>query len=494
MLSEKTSTTPFLDTAVWSNRIWLGGQWVSGGSTYEVKEPATGETLATIGAASGAEVRKAAAGAKKAQREWAAMPYEKRAAIMRRAGDLWMEHADEVRGWIVREAGGIPPKGDVEINFASAACYEAAALPSMPYGEMLRTPQPQLSFTRRIPVGVVGVISPFNFPLILSIRAVAPALALGNAVILKPDYRTAVCGGVTLARIFEEAGVPAGVFQMLPGRADVGTAMAEDPDIAMISFTGSTQVGRSVAEIAGRHLKKVHLELGGKNALAILDDVDLEKAASVAAFGAFNHQGQICMAVGRILVSEKICEELTQRLTAHASHLPVGNPASEQVALGPVIDQKQRDRIHRIVTEAVSKGAKIETGGTYENLFYQPTVLSNVAPTSPAFEEEIFGPVAPITTFRSEDELVDLVNETEYGLSLAILSGNPMHALELAERMQSGIVHINDQTVMDEVVNPFGGVKASGPGSRIGGAEANIEAFTEIQWVTMRGELPQYPF
>ncbi len=492
MLGEKTTT--FLDPSTWGGRIFSGGEWTAGSSTYDVIEPATGEAIGQLGAASGEDVRTAARRAAEAQRAWAATPYEERAAIMRRAGDLWRQNADEVRMWIQRESGAIPPKADLEINFAASACYEAAGLPSMPYGQMLRTPQAHLSFTRRLPVGVVGVISPFNFPLILSIRAVAPALALGNTVLLKPDPRTAVCGGVTLARIFEEAGVPAGVFSVVPGGADTGAALVEDPSVQMISFTGSSRGGRAVAELAGRHLKRTHLELGGNSALVILDDVDLEKAASIAAFGAFNHQGQICMATDRVLVSENSAGEFVERLAAHASHLPVGNPWTDPVALGPVIDEKQRDRIHRIVTETVNRGARVATGGTYEGLFYKPTVLAQVPRTAPAFVEEIFGPVAPVTTFRSLEEVAGLANDTDYGLSVGILTNDPFRALALAEKIESGIVHINDQTVMDEVVNPFGGVKASGPGSRIGGPEANIEAFTNVQWVTMRGDLPQYPF
>jgi benzaldehyde dehydrogenase (NAD) len=494
VLEEKAATSSFLDPSAWSGRVFSAGEWTAGSSAYDVIEPATGLSIGRLGSATSADIRAAATRAAEVQRPWAAVPYEERSALLRRAGDLWKRHADEIRGWIVRESGSVPFKAGIETDFAASACYEAAALPSMPYGELLRTPQKQLSMTRRLPVGIVGVISPFNFPLILSIRAVAPALALGNAVILKPDPRTAVSGGVTLARIFEEAGLPAGVLSVLPGGADTGAALAEEPAVSMISFTGSTRAGRAVAETAGRHLKRTHLELGGNSALAILDDVELENAASVAAFGTFNHQGQICMATSRVLVAESVAEEFIERLANHASHLPVGNPATEQVALGPIIDAKQRDRIHRIVTETVDGGAHLVTGGTYDRLFYKPTVLSNVAPTSPAFIEEIFGPVAPVTTYRTLEELVDLVNSTEYGLSLGILTIDPMRGLQLAERMESGIVHIGDQTVMDEVVNPFGGVKASGPGSRIGGARANIEAFTNVQWVTMRSDPPQYPF
>ena len=332
----------------------------------------------------------------------------------------------------------------------------------MPYGELLRSRDPVLSLSRRVPVGVVGVISPFNFPLILSIRAVAPALALGNAVILKPDPRTSVAGGVTLARIFEEAGVPEGVFHVMTGGVDVGEAVVADPNIAMVSFTGSTRGGRQVGALAAKHLKKCHLELGGNSALIVLDDVDVDKAVSVGAFGSFMHQGQICMTTGRHLVQRGISDQYTATLAAHAEHTPVGNPATDQVALGPIIDEKQRDNVHRIVTESVAQGARLAAGGTFEGLFYRPTVLGDVPTDSPAYLEEIFGPVAPVVPFDSVDEAVKLASETEYGLSLGILTNDVMKGLEIADRIPSGVVHINDQTIGDEVVNPFGGVKGTG--------------------------------
>jgi benzaldehyde dehydrogenase (NAD) len=343
-------------------------------------------------------------------------------------------------------------------------------------------------------VGVVGVISPFNAPLILSIRSVAPALALGNAVVLKPDPRTAVSGGVALARIFEEAGLPAGLFHVLPGGAEVGEALVTDPGVHLISFTGSSRTGRIVARLAAEHSKRVHLELGGKSALIILDDVDVEKAVSAGALGSFLHQGQICMAAGRHLVQKRIAEPYVASLVEHANRLPVGNPATEKVALGPIIDLKQRDRIHSLVTSSVDAGARLAAGGKYDGLFYRPTVLTNVPTQAPAFREEIFGPVAPVVVFDTVDQAVELARDTEYGLSLGILSRDIMKALQIADRIPSGVVHINDQTVADEVVNPFGGVRASGGGGRLGGPQANFEAFTEVQWVTIRSDLPAYPF
>ncbi len=482
-----------LDTAAWPSKIFQDG-WVPGsGGDRAVIEPATGDELGRIGLANGADVARAAARASEAQRPWAATGYLERGAIMRRAGRLFEEHAEEIQGWIIRETGAIPPKAQLETWFAATTCYESAGLTSLPYGELLQTRDPILSMSRRIPVGVVGVISPFNFPLILSIRAVAPALALGNAVILKPDPRTSVAGGVVLARIFEEAGVPEGLFSVLPGDATTGEALISDPGVTMISFTGSSRAGKQVGQLAAKHLKRAHLELGGNNALIVLDDVDVERAVSVGAFGSFMHQGQVCMTTGKHLVARDIADTYAEVLAAHAEHTPVGNPATEQVALGPIIDEQQRDRVHRIVTDTVGAGARLAAGGTYEGLFYRPTVLADVPTDAPAFTEEIFGPVAPVVPFDSIDEAVKLAASSEHGLSLGILTRDVMKGLEIAERIPTGVVHINDQTVSDEVVNPFGGVKATGS-SWIGGPRANIEAFTTTQWVTVRGDLPEYPF
>jgi benzaldehyde dehydrogenase (NAD) len=414
--------------------------------------------------------------------------------VLRRAGELLEAHTGEVQDWLARESGAIRPFGDFQVHTSAAECFEASALPSHPYGELLRTGAPRLSFARRLPAGVVGVIAPFNVPTILAVRAVAPALALGNAVLLKPDPRTAISGGVLFARVFEEAGLPAGVLQVLPGGADVGEALVVEPPVRVIAFTGSTAVGRTVGALAGRHLKRVHLELGGNSALVVLPDVDVEKAASVGAWGTFAHSGQVCMATSRHLVHRDIAEEYTQVLTDKVAGLPVGDPFREEVALGPLIDANQRDRVHALVGASVDAGAKVRTGGTYDGLCYRPTVLGDVPVQSPAYREEIFGPVAPVTAFSSLEEVVDLATGTEYGLSLGILTRDVYAGLELAERIPSGLVHINDQTVNDEAVAPFGGVGASGTGSRQGGPAANIEAFTETQWVTLRGDLPSYPF
>ncbi|WP_222195422.1 benzaldehyde dehydrogenase [Modestobacter italicus] len=483
-----------LQDGAWQGKVWTGS-WTDGsGGTYTSVEPATGAELGEVGKATPADVAAAGVRAVAAQREWAALPFEQRAAVLRRAGDLLTEHAQEIKEWLARESGAIQPFGDFQVHTSAQECYEASALPSHPYGELLRSGSPRLSFSRRVPAGVVGVIAPFNVPTILAIRAIAPALALGNAVVLKPDPRTAICGGAVFARVFEEAGVPAGVFQVLPGGADVGEALVTDPAVRVIAFTGSTRAGRAVGALAGQHLKRAHLELGGNSALIVMPDVDVTAAASVGAWGTFAHSGQICMATSRHLVHESIAEEYTAVLAGKVEHLPVGDPFREQVALGPLIDAGQRDRVHELVTSSVGGGATVRTGGTFEGLFYRPTVLGDVPVDAPAYQQEIFGPVAPVTPFSSVDEVAALAAGTEYGLSLGILTRDVHAGLQLAERIPAGLVHINDQTVNDEAVAPFGGVGASGTGSRHGGAQANIEAFTETQWVTLRGDLPVYPF
>jgi benzaldehyde dehydrogenase (NAD) len=485
----------FLDPKQWQNRIFIDGSWVAGsGGSAEVIEPATGDSLGQIGIADAADLARAAESAAKAQRAWAATPHGERAAVLRRAAALWVEHAEEISWWSIREVGMVPGMAGFSMHVAEQECYEAASLPSRPYGELIPSEQPRLSMATRAPVGVVGVISPFNVPIILSIRSVAPALALGNAVILKPDPRTAVSGGVAMVRIFEEAGLPSGVLQMLPGGADVGQAMVADPHIPVISFTGSTEAGRKVGELAGRHLKRAHLELGGNSALIILDDADLEAAVNLAAWGSFFHQGQICMTTGRHLVHERLYDDFVAALADKAGKLPVGNPAQDQVALGPLIDAGQRDKIHGIVTASAAQGAHVAAGGSFDGLFYSPTVLSNVTQDTPAFAQEIFGPVAPVARFSSADEAVHLATASEFGLSLGIVTRDVMKGLALADLMPTGIVHINDQTVNDEANAPFGGLGASGTGSRFGGAAANVEAFTETRWVTVRGQAPTYPF
>jgi benzaldehyde dehydrogenase (NAD) len=476
----------------WSGKA-LSGEWKTlAGGRLDVIEPATGQTLGRVACANAADVRAGAAQARKAQKTWAAMPYGERAGIFRKAAALLESHRAEYAGWIVRETGGITPKAMFEIDSVLHHLHEAAAMLTQPRGLVLPSVEGCTSLARRVPHGVVGVISPFNFPFLLSSRAVLPALATGNAVLLKPDPRTPVSGGVLLALLLEGAGLPNGVFHMLPGEAEAGEALVVDPDVAMISFTGSTAIGRRVGELAGKHLKKVALELGGKNALIVLDDADMELAVCGGSWASWLHQGQICMSAGRHLVHEKVAEAYTRSMVEKAKALPVGDPHRAQVALGPIITAQQLQRVDRIVRESVAMGAKLLAGGTHEGPFYTATVLADVTPEMPVFREEIFGPVVSITRFATDAEAVALANDTEYGLAAGVHTRDLARGIAIAEQLNVGLVHVNDQTVNDDGTMPMGGRGASGNGSRHGGP-ANWDEFTQWQWTTVRTTAPRYP-
>ena len=483
-----------LEGADWGSRIFSSGWITAQGGTLQTIEPATGEVLAEVGLANKGDVAEAARAARAAQPGWAAKTGPERAALIRRAARILEDNHEEFETWLVREGGAVPGKAGFEVQLVLGELWEAAALPTQPWGHLLPSSEPgRESIARRVPLGVVGVISPWNFPQILSVRAVAPALALGNAVILKPDAQTPVSGGILVARLFEEASLPDGLLHVLPGDAEAGSALAEDPNVAMIAFTGSTAVGRLVGAAAGRTLKRVSLELGGNNALIVLDDADLEVASSAGAWSAFLHQGQICMTAGRHIVMAAVADEYLDRLAARASGLPVGDPNVEQVALGPLINERQLRNVDRIVTQTVEAGAVIRAGGTHDKLFYKPTVLAGVTTKMPAFREEIFGPVAPVIVVQDEAEAVAVANDTEYGLVAAIQTGSRERGRALADQLRTGIVHVNDQTLNNDAYAPFGGTGASGNGSRFG-SQSSWDEFTQWQWLTLRDQPHGFPF
>ena len=483
-----------LDGLDWQGKVFSSGWVTPQGGELKSVEPATGDVLARVGLANAADIAAAAAAARRAQPDWAAQPGPQRAALIRRAARVLEDNRAEFERWLVREGGAIPGKAAFEVELVLGELWEAAALPTQPVGQLLPTSEAgRQSIARRVPLGVVGVISPWNFPQILSVRAVAPALALGNAVVLKPDVQTAVSGGVLIARLFELAGLPEGVLHVLPGDAEPGAALAENADVAMISFTGSTAVGRLVGEAAGRTLKRASLELGGNNALIILDDADLDVASSAGAWGAFLHQGQVCMTAGRHIVVESVADAYLDRLAKRADNLPVGDPFTGQVALGPLINERQLANVDRIVSETVSAGATLRAGGSHDGLFYRPTVLGGVTPSMAAFREEIFGPVAPVIVVKDTDEAVRVANDTEYGLVAAVQTGSLERGLAVADQLRTGIVHVNDQTLNNDAFAPFGGTGASGNGSRFG-SQSSLDEFTQWQWVTSRPQAHGFPF
>ncbi|AMT71206.1 aldehyde dehydrogenase family protein [Mycobacteroides immunogenum] len=469
----------------WERKIYVGG-WVDGaGDTADVAEPATGASLGKIGLASGADLEHAVSLAKSAQQPWAAVDPEGRAGLLRRVGEALTAMKEGVVGWLIREGGATHEKANFETDLAIRECYAAAALALHPTGEMISTNGGDMSYSVRTPAGILGVIAPFNAPLQLAIHSIAPAIALGNAAILKPDPRAAVSGGMMLAMAFEAAGAPRGILAVLPGGAELGEALVAHSGIDVVSFTGSTKAGRSVGQAAARHFAKAHLELGGNSALLVLPGVDIDWAAHMGARGSFFHQGQICMATGRHLVHRDVVDAYVERLAQIAANLRIGDPTDPEVEIGPIIDAHQRDRIHALVLESLEQGATLVTGGTYDELFYRPTVLTNVGPQTSAYANEIFGPVAVVRSFASDEEAVAMACDSEYGLTLGILTPDITRALDIAERIPTGAVHINNQTIADSPLAPMGGVQASGVGSHFGGT-ANLDAFTETRWVTVQ--------
>lgn len=482
------------EAPAWSGKIFDGGWVQARGGVADVVDPSNGDVLGSIGVANSEDVSAAAEAAKTAQMKWAAVPFSERAAVLRKAAELLKTREKEFADWNVKECGAIRQKGLWEAGITHEQMQQAASLAFLPNGTLFPSAVAgRTNIWQRVPIGVVGVIAPWNFPLFLAMRSVAPALVLGNAVILKPDLQTAVTGGALIAEILAEAGMPEGVLHVLPGGADVGESIVAHPDIKMISFTGSTQVGRLIGEKCGRMLKKAALELGGNNVHIVLPDADLDGAASCAAWGTFLHQGQVCMAAGRHLVHRDIAQEYAEKLAQRAQNLVVGDPNTDRVHLGPLINDRQVGRVHALVESAQESGATILAGGTYEGRYYQPTVIMGVKPETEIFKSETFGPVAPITVFDSIEEAIELANGSEYGLAASIHTSTLANALDMAKRLNTGMVHINDQPINCEPHVPFGGMGASGSGGRFGGP-ASIEEFTQSQWISMVDKPIIYPF
>lgn len=473
------------EPAAAQGRIFSGGWRESGGGVFSVTSPGDGGVVGTIGIADEDDVEQAGLRAVSAQKEWGRASYRTRAGVLTRAAEALREIRADVEHLLIRESGSLPTKAAHEVGKAIDELVEAASLVTMSQGDVLPVDDPTtLGIARRIPVGVVGVIAPWNAPLMLAIRSVAPAIALGNAVIVKPDVKTALSGGAVLAEIFERAGLPDGVLHILPGGPETGEAVVRSPHTAVISFTGSSAAGRRVGEVAGGLLKRVILELGGNNAFIVMADADLDLAVASGIGGSFRHQGQICMATGRHLVHESVADEYVERLSAAAAAMRLGDPLADGTTLGPLITTAQAERVQGIVDAAVDGGARIVQGGTHDGVFYRPTVLDGVDAANAAFRSEIFGPVAPVTRFSTAEEALELANASDYGLSAAIHTRDIARGLGFASRLHAGMVAINGQTIYDAAHIPMGGIGASGNGGRHGG-NWNLDEFTYWQWVTV---------
>lgn len=477
----------------------INGEWVGAldGELYDDLNPYTGEVFARVPAGKRADATRAVEAAAAAFPGWSRTLPAERQALFLKAADILEKKHDEIVTILAEETGCTFGFAMFQAHFTPGLLREAAAQAHQPTGEIIPADLPGAFYMAiRQPVGVVAGIAPWNAPLILSLRSICMPIAYGNTAILKPSTESAAAGGVVLGEVFHEAGFPKGVLNLVTngpgGSGDIGDEFIENPRVRRISFTGSTAVGRQLAEKAGRYLKRVALELGGQNPMIILRDADIDTAVNAAVFGGFLHQGQICMSTRRLIIEKPIAREFTDKFVKKALTLKVGNPTEPDTIIGPLINEQQFNQVKDSVDAAVRDGAKILCGGTSEGLCYYPTVLTNVNPGTPFSREETFGPVVSVIEVEDEEQAVAVANDTAYGLSAAVVTGDFAKGLALAERIESGIVHINDQTVSDEPQVPFGGVKDSGWG-RFGG-RAGLEEFTELRWISMHSTPRQYPF
>lgn len=476
---------------------YSGGEWVGTPTRFADVNPANGDTWADVADADLNAVRQTIQTAQDAFASWSSLPYSKRANYMIAMAAEFANRQSDVVDALKAEAGGWFGKGMFEAGYVPEVFHAAAATTFAPIGEVMPSEHHKLSIASRQPIGVVSVISPWNFPALLSSRGFAFALAAGNTIVLKPSEETPYTGGLIFAEIAEAVGLPPGVFNVVSCSRknvdDVGNELVENPLIKGISFTGSTAVGRQIAAKAGAHLKKACVELGGKDALIICDDADMERALGAANFGSFMHQGQVCMSVEKVLVHESIYTEFVSAFKERAGALKVGDPSADNGnVIGPLINDKQVSNVADQLKDAIAKGAKVEVGGKVEGRYVHPTVLTQVTPDMLIYQNETFGPVVPVIPFRSDEQAVAIANDTEYGLSSGVITRNEQRGLAIAQALETGMCHINCSSVNDEPHIPFGGSKSSGVGRH--GGRWSTETFTETRWITIdRGGRPYPP-
>ncbi|MFD7662840.1 aldehyde dehydrogenase family protein [Streptomyces sp. NPDC059788] len=475
---------------------YIDGEWRAGSGSWDIVDfnPYDGEKLASITVATVEEIDQAYRAAERAQGEWGATnPYTRR-LVFERALRVIDEREQELGAAITAEVGGTHAKVAFELHLVREFLREAIQLSLRAEGRILPSPvDGKENRLYRLPVGVVGVISPFNFPFLLSVKSVAPALALGNAVVLKPHQNTPICGGGLVAKVFEEAGLPAGLLNVVvTDIAEIGDALIEHPVPKVISFTGSEKVGRHVATVAASHFKRTILELGGNSALVVLDDADLDYAVDAAVFSRFVHQGQVCMAANRVLVDRAVEREFTEKFVAKVKSLKVGDPSDPATHIGPLINEGQAEAVAAAVDRAVSEGGTALVQGPVRGTLVAPTVLAGLPEDSAALTQEIFGPVVTLVPFDGDEEAVRITNATPYGLSGAVHTADIERGVRFAKRIETGMIHINDGTVHDEPIVPFGGEKASGLG-RLNG-DAMVESFTTTKWISIQHGRSRFPF
>ncbi|WP_102349690.1 aldehyde dehydrogenase family protein [Bacillus sp. Marseille-P3661] len=479
------------------NKSFINGKWEEGLSSrsYDIVNPYDKSVITSVKLATSKQVEEAFELAAEAQKSWAKTTVEERREVLQKAADYLKENHDEIVQILSRETGGTILKANVEHHLTMEFLEEA-----IKYADEVGTsrevpggPEGKVNKIYRLPLGVIASISPFNFPMNLSMRTIAPAIALGNSVVHKPDIQVGLSGGVILAKAFEFAGLPKGVFNMiLTDIEEIGDDMLTNPHSKLISFTGSTAVGRHIGEIAGRNLKRVALELGGNSPLVVLSDADVDQAVNAAVFGKFIHQGQICMIINRIIVHQDVYDEFVEKFVERAKALPYGDQTDPTTVIGPLVNERQMEKALNFIEQAKKDGVTVALEGKKVGNVLTPTVFTDVDPSSNLAQSELFAPIATIIKAQSDEIAIEIANNTEHGLSSAIFTKDLEKGEELALQVDAGMTHINDQTVNDAPNIPFGGNKSSGLG-RFGNPWV-VGEFTTTKWVSVQTKYRQFPF
>ncbi|MFZ0369549.1 MAG: aldehyde dehydrogenase family protein [Halobacillus sp.] len=475
---------------------YINGEWKPGSSEKQIENinPYTEQPITTIPSANEDDLNEAYRSAEQAQKDWADLLPVKKQAYFDSLLSVVKERKDEIIDWLVKEAGSTLVKAEVEYQAAVSIIKESSSFPTRMSGEILPSNTPgKENRVYRYPKGVIGVIGPWNFPFHLAMRSIAPAIATGNTVVAKPASESPVTAGLLIADLFEAAGFPAGVLNVVVGRgSEIGDAFVTHPVPKLVSFTGSTEVGSHIGELAGKHIKDTALELGGNNAMIVLDDADVEKAVEAAAFGRFLHQGEICMSINRLIVHEQIHDQFVEAFKEKVETLKVGDPSEKDTTVGPLINHGAIERIQEDLQASLDRGATLLTGGNAEGNIMHPTVLTNVTNDMPIASNEVFGPVIGIIKVSSEEEAITVANDTSYGLSGSVFTTDVHRGVETAKQINTGMIHVNDQSVNDEAHVAFGGEKSSGLG-RFGGEWA-LDKFTTVKWIGVMNGYRKFPF
>ncbi|SHQ02298.1 benzaldehyde dehydrogenase II [Mycobacteroides abscessus subsp. abscessus] len=481
--------------SMWS-QMAIGGVWKNGSSQREcvVSNPYNENVLVNFNYANKQDINEAYEAAEKAQQQWAQSSAYERISILEKVAKIMEEKREEIVELLVKESGSSKLKANIEVDCSIGDVKEAAKYPLQMEGSIRESLIPgKENRVYRDPIGVVGAITPWNWPFYLTIRVVAPAIATGNSIVIKPDSQTPITGALMIAKIFEEAGLPKGLINVVVADLEeIGDYFVEHPIPQVISFTGSTKAGQHIGSLAVKHLKKPALELGGNNAFIVLDDADIDQVVSAAAFGKFMHSGQICIAINRIIIDRKLYDTFVKKFTEVTKTIKVGDPSEDDTIIGPLINKKQIDRAMDLVDQTLKEGATLIHEGKVEGNLVYPYILGNVKSEMAASQNEVFAPVAVIIPVDNEEEAIRVANGTDFGLSGAVFSGSLERGIKVARSIKTGMIHVNDQTIGVEPNVPFGGEKYSGLGRYCG--EWAIEEFTTVKWLSVQKQPRQYPF